>query len=93
MSQPPSSKIYLVRTTLTTSPSVQLGSATQDLAELIIQAHPSNTANVEIGSATAQVWVLEPRDIFACPIRNPALLWGKSVSGSQVVNLFGVAGE
>lgn len=87
-----SSGLYAVRVTVTTGAAVALGASSEDLTELIVQAHPTNSANVEIGSASVQCWVLEPGDAFNCPIQNPGLLFGRSTSGSQVVNMIGRKG-
>jgi hypothetical protein len=69
-----------------------LGDASVNLTELMIQAHPDNTDNVLLGSATDQSWVVQPGEIVNWPIRNPALIWGKSSSGTQYVNLAGRSG-
>jgi hypothetical protein len=87
-----SSGIYASRVVVTTGAAVALGSTSEDLTELIVQAHPTNSANVEIGSASVQCWVLEPGDAFNCPIRNPRLLCGKATAGSQTINVIGRKG-
>ena len=84
--------IYFATGTLTTS-ATALGSATQVLTELVIQASPNNAVNIVIGDATAQAWVLVPGDEFHCPVRNPALIFGKSASSTAVYSIFGRYGN
>lgn len=84
-----SSKIYAVRTALNASTAVSLGSPTEDLTELMLQADLDNTEIVKIGSDSVQCYQLEPGDVLNAPVRNPALLYGISVSGTQYVNLIG----
>lgn len=86
-----SATIYAVRTALTTT-AAPLGSSVEDLTELVLQAHPDNEVDILIGSSDAQCWVLEPGDQFEVPIRNPALIWGKTESGTADCNLIGRKG-
>lgn len=86
-----SATIYARRTSLTTT-AAPLGSSTEDLTELVLQADPDNTVSILIGSSDVQCWVLEPSDQFAVPIRNPALIWGKAASGTATCNLIGRKG-
>lgn len=83
-----SEKVYFITGTLTTA-ATALGSSTQDLTELVIQASPDNGVNIVLGDASSQGWVLAPGAEFNCPIRNPALLYGKSASSTATYSLFG----
>lgn len=87
-----SSTIYCASSSLTTA-AVAIGSPVQNLTELVIQAHPDNTANVLIGSSTTQAYVLQPGGEFNCPIRNPSLIYAKMASGTGTLNLIGRSGE
>lgn len=87
-----SNAIYFVTGTLTTT-AVALGTSTQDLTELVIQADPDNAVDILIGSSASQGWKLEPGDQFNLPIRNPGLLWGKSASSTATYSLFGRYGN
>lgn len=87
-----SEQIYFITGTLTTV-ATALGASTSDLTELIIQADPDNAVNVVIGSASSQGWKLEPGDQFNCPIRNPALIYGKSASATATYSVFGRYGN
>jgi hypothetical protein len=84
--------VYFVTGTLTTS-ATALGSATQNLTELVIQASPSNAVNIVIGDAASQGWVLVPGDEFNCPVKNPALIFGKAASSTATYSLFGRVGS
>lgn len=86
-----SATIYAVQTDLTTS-AAPLGSSVEDLTELVIQADPDNTVDILIGSSLVQCWKLEPGDQFSAPIRNPALIWGKTGSSTATCNLIGRKG-
>jgi hypothetical protein len=86
-----SGSVYSKRTALTTV-AVAIGSNIEDLTELIIQADPSNTVNILIGSATDQSWVMLPSDTFKLPVRNPGVVWAKSASSTANVNVFGRKG-
>lgn len=86
-----SSTVYSVRTALTTV-AVPIGSSIEDLTELIIQADPNNSVDIEIGSATDQSWVLPPGDTFKLPVRNPGVVYAKTVSSTGNVNVFGRKG-
>lgn len=83
-----SEKVYFVTGSLTTA-AVALGSSTQDLTELVIQADPDNSVDIVIGDATSQGWKLIPGAEFNCPIRNPALIYGKAASSTATYSLFG----
>lgn len=82
---------YCAQASLTTS-AAALGSSTQDLTELLIQADPENAVPVLIGSATTQAYKLMPGDVINFPIRNPALIYGKTASSTATVNLLGRKG-
>lgn len=84
-----SSNVYAYRATLNASTAVPLGESTADLTELMLQADLDNTEIVKVGSAGVQCYQLEPGDVLNAPVRNPALLYGISVSGTQYVNLIG----
>lgn len=86
-----SATIYAVQTSLTTT-AAPLGSSTEDLTEVVIQADPDNTVDILVGSSLVQCWKMEPGDQFNCPIRNPALIWGKTASGTATCNLIGRKG-
>lgn len=87
-----SNAIYFVTGTLTTA-AAALGSSTQDLTELVIQADPDNAVNILIGSSTSQGWKLQPGDQFNIPVRNPSLIYGKSASSTATYSLFGRYGN
>ena len=53
------------------------------------QALPTNTQNVLIGDSAGQFLVLEPGDKEIVFIEDTALVWRKSASGTQVINVFG----
>lgn len=82
---------YVERANATTTPAqLTARDSGHALRELLLQAHPSNTANIEIGDAvTPGCFVLEPGDIVAIPLENPGAVWYKSVSGSQTLNAIG----
>lgn len=84
--------VYFVTGTLTTV-AIPLGSSLQDLTELVIQADPDNTVNIVLGDATTQGWKLIPGEWFNIPIRNPALIYGKTTAGSATYSLFGRKGD
>lgn len=87
-----SRKPYAVTITATTT-AAPIGSSTEDLVEVMIQADPDNgSVDVLIGSPTVQCWKLEPGDVVNWPIRNPALIYAKTASGTAVVNLIGRGG-
>lgn len=83
---------YAVTLTATTT-AAPIGASTQNLIEVLIQAHPDNTVDVLIGSPTVQCWVLEPGDVVNWPIRNPSLIYAKTASSTAVVNLIGRGGD
>lgn len=83
---------YSARATLTTT-AAPIGVSTLNLTEFMVQADPANTAAVEIGTATSQDWKLEARDTMVLPIKNLALVYAKSVSGTQRLNIFGRGGS
>lgn len=83
---------YSARASLTTT-AAPVGVSTLDLAEYMFQADPGNTANIEIGTADSQDWTMLPGDTLAVPIRNLALIYGKAVSGTQRLNIFGRGGN
>jgi hypothetical protein len=87
-----SSTPYAATASLNSSTATALGASTQNLTELIIQADPRNTDSILIGTASVQCWVLEAGDWMSWPIRNPALIYGKSVSGTQAANIVGRSG-
>ena len=87
-----SEKLYFITGTLTVT-AVSLGASTQDLTELVIQASPDNTVNIVLGDATSQGWVLEAGAEFNCPVKNPALIYGKSASSTATYSLFGRTGS
>lgn len=87
-----SSDVYCVQASLTSS-AAALGSSLQNLTELLIQADPDNTVDALIGSSTAQAYKLRPGEVLNFPIKNPALLYGKTASGTATVNLLGRKGR
>ena len=87
-----SGRLYFVTGTLTTA-AAALGSSLADLTELVIQADPNNTADILLGDASSQGWRLIPGAEFACPVRNPALLFGKASTGTVTYSLFGRFGD
>lgn len=87
-----SERIYFVTGTLTTT-AAALGVSTASLTELVIQADPDNTVDILIGDATTQGWKLIAGAEFSCPIRNPALIHGKTGSGTATYSLFGRFGN
>lgn len=86
-----SATIYAVQTALTTT-AAPLGSSVEDLTELVVQADPDNTVDILIGSSVVQCWKMEPGDQQPFPVRNPALIWGKTASGTATCNLIGRKG-
>lgn len=86
-----SEKMYFITGSLSTS-AAALGSPTQNLTELVIQADPDNTANLVIGDASTQGWKILPGGEFNCPIKNPGLIFGKAASGTVNYSMFGRAG-
>ena len=87
-----SSDVYCAQASLTTS-ATALGSSLQVLTELLIQADPDNAVDVLIGSATTQAYKLKPGDVMNFPIKNPALIYGKTGSSTATVNLLGRKGR
>ncbi len=83
---------YCAQASLTTS-AAALGSSLQDLTELLIQADPANEVPALIGSPSVQAFKLMPGDVINFPIRNPALIYGKTASGTATVNLLGRKGS
>ena len=86
-----SARVYAAQTTLTTT-AQPLGSSNEDLTELVIQADPDNIVDILIGSSAVQCWKMSNGTEFNCPIRNPALLYGRTASGTAVCNLIGRMG-
>lgn len=77
-------------TQITLSTTAVALAATQAVSELLLQAEPSNTVDILIGNATAQVIRLQPGASVNLPVTDPAIAYAKaSAAGSPVLNIFG----
>lgn len=88
-----SSRLPYAATITATTTAAAVGSSLQTLVEVLIQADPNNSNDVLLGNATTQCWRLEAGDTISWPIRNPALIYAKTESGTAVVNLVGRGGD
>lgn len=64
------------------------GTALPDQAgvEISLQADPSNTANILVGSASSQHTVLQPGQSMALSLANLNLIYAVAESGTQLLN-------
>lgn len=72
-------------TTLTTSAAVVTASP-GTCQEMFIQSDPDNTVDVFIGGSAGQPIQLQPGQSMTLRINNPAVIYGKSASGTATVN-------
>lgn len=70
---------------ITTTPAV-LTSTSKIGREITVQAAPTNTANVSIGSSVAQYLVLIPGASLSFDYTDVSTIWGVAASGTQVIN-------
>ena len=59
------------------------------LREIILQAHPDNDDNILIGNSGAQGWVLEAGEEMGIPVGNPAEVFHRAATGTQVLGYLG----
>ena len=57
----------------------------------LIQADPTNTDTILLGDSSNQYLKLGPGDVVPIHISNTNLIYAKSASGTQTVNIFGVS--
>ena len=65
---------------------VAISTTANNMREALIQADPSNTTNLLIGSADAQEVVLTPGQSITIPIVSLSLVYVKMASGTGTVN-------
>jgi hypothetical protein len=75
--------------TLTTSTTAAALAASQAAREVIVQNDPDSTADILVGSASAQTIQLKPGWSVTIPVANLATVFVKSVSGAPVANYLG----
>ena len=57
---------------------------------VILQADPDNGADIMIGDASSQPVQLQPGASISLPIRNLALIWADSASGTLALNYIAI---
>jgi hypothetical protein len=62
----------------------------QACSQAILQADPGNTANVLIGDSSNQYLVLQAGKAIAVPTSNVNLIYARSVSGTQTINILAI---
>lgn len=75
--------------TLTTSTSAAALAASQAVREVLVQNDPDNSADVLIGTSSAQTIQLRPGQSIVIPVANLATVYAKSVSGTPTINYLG----
>jgi hypothetical protein len=78
---------------LTTGTNAAIGTTATQLTttpssgrEIIVQAAPTNTANVNVGGQAGQNLVLVPGAALSLDWTDVSVIWASSASGTQVVN-------
>jgi len=72
----------------TTAAALTLSGNPTNLKEIILQADPANTANILIGdSASTCFFVLLPTASLSLPLTSGNIIWRKSSSGTQTLNV------
>jgi hypothetical protein len=69
-----------------TTTAAQLTQTPTVAREIIIQAAPTNTANVAVGGAPAQNLVLVPGAALSLDWTDVSTIWAVAASGTQVIN-------
>lgn len=80
-----SGRLYAGTTSLTTN-AAAISTTAANIREVIIQADPDNSTNVQIGTALSQEIVLTPGQAITIPVISLSLIYAKMASSTGQVN-------
>lgn len=81
-----SGRLYSGEKTDVSTTAAAISTTSANIREALIQADPTNTTNVLVGSSTAQEVVLAPGQSITIPIISLSLVFVKMASGTGIVN-------